>query len=78
MAPDFETNLRWEEKKMSAIFNHLRTRFSCCGEVNTHVPPLQVSYNALPIFQPSTNLQVVYSNMSLCPLSSNYSFCNQS
>ena len=44
MAPDFETNWRWEEKNLSAIFNHLRPHFSCCGEVNTHVPPLQVTY----------------------------------
>ena len=75
MAPDFETNWRWEEKNLSAIFNHLRPHFSCCGEVNTHVPPLQVYYNPIPIFQPSKNLQVVYSNMSLYPLSSNNSFC---
>lgn len=75
MAPDFETNWRWEEKNLSAIFNHLRTHFSCCGEVNTHVPPLQVYYNPIPICQPSKNLQVVYSNMSPYPLSSNYGFC---
>ena len=75
MAPDFETNWRWEENNLSAIFNHLRPHFSCCGEVNTHVPPLQVYYNPIPIFQPSKNLQVVYSNMSLYPLSSNNGFC---
>jgi len=72
MAPDFETSLRWEE--MNSILNHIHTGFPCCGELNTQLHPLPICYNAAPIFRPSSNLQVVYSNMSLYPFSSNYGF----
>ena len=72
MAPDFETSLRWEE--MNTIFNHMQTGFPCCRELNTHLRPLPICYNTMPIFRPSSNLQVVYSNMSLYPFSSNYGF----
>ena len=74
MAPDFETSLRWEE--MNSIFNHIQPGFPCYGELNTqHLRALSVCYNAIPIFpHPSSNLQVVYSNMSLYPFSPSYSF----
>ena len=73
MAPDFETSLRWEE--MNSIFNHIHTGFPYCGELNTQLHPMPICCNtAMPIFRPSSNLQVVYSNMSLYPFSPSYGF----
>lgn len=72
MAPDFEASLRWEE--MNTMFGHFQTGFPCCGEINTQLHPLPHFYNAIPSFRPSSNLQVVYSNMSLHPFSSKYGF----
>lgn len=72
MAPDYEASLRWEE--MNSMFSHFQTGFPCCGEVNTHLHPLPRFYNVIPSFCPSSNLQVVYSNMSLHPFSSKYGF----
>ena len=67
MAPDYEASLRWEE--MNSMFSHFQTGFPCCGEVNTHFRPVPQFYNVIPSFCPSSNLQVVYSNMSLHPFS---------
>jgi len=73
MAPDFEASLRWEE--MNTMFGHFQTGFPCCaGEISTQLHPLPHFYNVVPSFRPSSNLQVVYSNMSLHPLSSKYGF----
>lgn len=73
MAPDFEASLRWEE--MNTMFGHFQTGFPCCGgEISTQLHPLPHVYNIVPSFRPSSNLQVVYSNMSLHPFSSKYGF----
>ena len=73
MAPDFETSLRWEE--MNSIFNHIQTGFPCCGELNTQLHTMPICYNAtMPYLHPTSNLQVVYSNMSLHPFSPRYGF----
>lgn len=72
MAPDFEASLRWEE--MNSMFSHFQTGFPCCGDINTQLRPLPHYYSVIPSFRPSSNLQVVYSNMSLHPFSSKYGF----
>lgn len=73
MAPDFEASLRWEE--MNTMFGHFQTGFPCCaGEIGTQLHPLPHVYNIVPSFRPSSNLQVVYSNMSLHPFSPKYGF----
>ena len=63
MAPDFEASIRWEE--MNAMFCP-QSMFSCYGQV---VPsrPLTYNLNFIPRFCPSSNLQVVQSNLSLHP-----------
>lgn len=74
MAPDFETSLPWGE--MNSIINRLRLGFPCnAGELKPRLPSsVPIGYGAAPIFHPSSNLQVVYSNMSLHPFSPSYNF----
>ena len=63
MAPEFEASLRWEE--MNPMFCPIQTVFPCYGQLT---PPLPYSLNSvIPRFCPSSNLQVVQSNMSLHP-----------
>lgn len=70
MAPDFEASLRWEER--NSILSHMQAGFPYCASRELVVPlhqlPLQ-NYN-LRGFCPSSNLQIVYGNMSLQPFSS--------
>lgn len=73
MAPDFEASLRWEE--MNTMFGHFQTGFPCCaGDISSQMHPVPHFYNVVPSFRPSSNLQVVYSNMSLHPFSPKYGF----
>ena len=62
MAPEFEASLRWEE--INPMFCPIQTLFPCYGQLP---PPIPYSLNVLPNFCPSSNLQVVPSNMSLHP-----------
>lgn len=74
MAPDFETSLPWGE--MNSIMNPLQLRFPCnAGELKPRLPSsVPIGYSSMPTFHPSSNLQVVYSNMSLHPFSPSYNF----
>lgn len=75
MSPDFEASLRLEE--MNSVFSHIQTGFPCCGrELPTPLrPALQLqNYNMIRSFYPSSNLQVVYGNMSLHPFSATCGF----
>ena len=63
MAPDFEASLRWEE--MNPMFCPIQTvRVPCYGQLT---PPLPYNLNVIPRFCPSSNLQVLPSNLSLHP-----------
>lgn len=66
MAPDFEEKIHWEQ------MHEQRLRNFCCKDccVPLHSP----WYNMVPRFCPSSNLQVVYSNMSLYPYFAPHSF----
>ena len=72
MAPDFEATLRWEE--MNSMLSPIHTAYPCCEEFSTPLRPFAHFYNVVPSFCPSSNLQVVYSNMSLYPFSTPHGF----
>ena len=61
MAPDFVESLHWRQNQDQA---HQGGR-SCCKDCSA--PWQSPWYNLVPTFCPSSNLQVVYSNMSLYP-----------
>ncbi|KAM7441023.1 hypothetical protein ABFA07_009836 [Porites harrisoni] len=63
MAPEFEASLRWEE--INPMLCPIQTLFSYYGQLP---PPIPYRLpNVFPNFCPSSNLQVVPSNMSLHP-----------
>ena len=62
MAPEFEASLRWEH--MNPVFCPIQTAFPCFSQLTS---PLPYTLNVIPSFCPSSNLQVVPSNMSLHP-----------
>ena len=69
MAPDFEASMRLEE--MKCVFNHLQTGISYCGRempsLQLH-PALQLqNLNTIQSFYPSSNLHVVYGDMTTMP-----------
>ena len=75
MAPDFEASLRWEER--NSIFSHMQAGFPYYGAdqelaVPLHQLPIQ-NYN-LRRFCPSSNLQVVYGNMSMQPFATQFGY----
>lgn len=77
IAPDFDQSLRWEEMSsiLSHINGHIQTGLPSNGELQTRLQAsVPVCYNAVPIIHPSSNLQVVYSSMSLYPFSPDYGF----
>ncbi|KAL9989620.1 hypothetical protein ACROYT_G004187 [Oculina patagonica] len=59
MAPEFETSLRWEDP--NAPFRPIQTVFPYYGPPPMHSLPY--NYNVIPSFCPSSNLQVVKSNI---------------
>lgn len=68
MAPDFEASMRLEE--MKCVFNHLQTGFSYCGQEMPSLlhPALQLqNLNTIQSFYPSSNLHVVYGDMTTVP-----------
>ena len=69
IAPDFEESIYWGH-----MYDQHHSGSSCCKDC---CGPWQSSwYNTAPRFLPSSNLQVVYSNMSLYPFSAPRSFDN--
>lgn len=69
MAPDLEESIYWGH-----MYDQHHSGNSCCKDC---CGPWQCSwYNLVPRFLPSSNLQVVYSNMSLYPYSAPRSFEN--
>jgi len=63
MAPEFEASLRWEE--LNPVFCPIQTMFPYFRQLT---PPLPYGLNVVPRFCPSSNLQVLPSNLSLHPL----------
>ena len=62
MAPEFETSIRWEEA--NAMFQPIQTVFPCYGQLTSPMHSLPAyPYNVMPSFCPSSNLQVVQSNI---------------
>ena len=75
IAPDFEASLRWEER--NSTFSHMQAGFPYYGAgrelaVPSHQLPIQ-NYN-LRRFCPSSNLQVVYGNMSMQPFATQFGY----
>lgn len=68
MAPDFEASMRLEE--MQSVFNHIQTSFPYYGpEITSPLhPALQLqNFNMIQSFYPSSNLHVVYGDMTSVP-----------
>ena len=62
MAPEFEANLRWEEA--NAMFYPIQTAvFPYYEQFALPVPPIPYKYNIVPSFCPSSNLQLVQTNI---------------
>ncbi|PFX28108.1 T-cell leukemia homeobox protein 1-like [Stylophora pistillata] len=62
MAPEFEANLRWEEA--NTMFYPIQTAvFPYYEQFALPVPPLPYKYNIVPSFCPSSNLQLVQTNI---------------
>jgi len=61
MAPEFDTSFRWEEA--NAMFQPIQTVFPCYGQLTHPMHSLPYNYNVVPSFCPSSNLQVVQSNI---------------
>ena len=61
MAPEFETSFRWEES--NAIFQPIQTVIPCYGQLSHPMHSLPYNYSVVPNFCPSSNLQVVQSNI---------------
>ncbi|XP_029213986.2 homeobox protein MSX-2-like [Acropora millepora] len=77
MAPDFESSLRWDER--NSLPCHLQAAgYPCCSRELAN-PLYQVPFQNLNTtrFCPSSNLQIVYGNMStLQPFSPSYGYFN--
>lgn len=61
MAPEFGTSLRWEDTH--AMLGTIQTVFPCYGQLTPAMHSLPYNYNIIPSFCPSSNLQVVKSNI---------------
>lgn len=62
MAPEFEANLRWEEA--NTMFYPIQTAvFPYYEQFALPVPQLPYKYNIVPSFCPSSNLQLVQTNI---------------
>lgn len=72
MAPDFEASLRWEERNSLC---HMQAVYPYYGrELETPLVQVPMQNYNIRGFIPSSNLRIVYGNMSLHPYSSNYGF----
>lgn len=77
MAPDFEASLRWDER--NSLPCHLQAAGHPCCSRELATPLYQVPFQNLNTtrFCPSSNLQIVYGNMStLQPFSPGYGYFN--
>jgi len=61
MAPEFDRSFRWEEA--NAMFQPIQTVFPCYGQLTHPIHALPYTCNVVPSFCPSSNLQVVQSNI---------------
>lgn len=70
MAPEFEASLRWEEA--NAMFYPIQTVFPCYEQFALPMQPIPYNYNIVPSFCPSSNLQLVQTNIH--PFASAHAF----
>lgn len=63
MAPDFEASLRWDER--NPLPCHMQAGYPCCGrELATPYYQIPLQNLTTTRFCPTSNLQIVYGNMS--------------